>query len=126
MEQVLILLDGSYASRFWTLMEAWSAMKAPSADGVRTARGGEERYKITCIHNADAQLTRQELIQRLSEKTPEQMHAILAKPDINITNTGDKDKLLVAKRFYSDTAHDRGAKNGEFPDQPPPKMVRSP
>lgn len=39
---------------------------------------------------------------------------------------GDKDKLLVAKRFYSDTAHDRGAKNGEFPDQPPPKMVRSP
>jgi hypothetical protein len=36
---------------------------------------------------------------------------------------GDKDKLLLAKRFYSDTSHDRGAKNGEQPDQPPPKMV---
>lgn len=36
---------------------------------------------------------------------------------------GDKDKLLLAKRFYSDTTHDRGAKNGEQPDQPPPKTV---
>jgi hypothetical protein len=36
---------------------------------------------------------------------------------------GDKDKLLLAKRFYSDTSHDRGAKNSEQPDQPPPKMV---
>ena len=36
---------------------------------------------------------------------------------------GGADKLLLAKRFYSDTSHDRGAKNQETPDQPPPKLM---
>jgi hypothetical protein len=36
---------------------------------------------------------------------------------------GGADKLLLAKRFYSDTKHDRGAKNQEMPDQPPPKLL---
>ena len=38
---VLTLLDGSYSSRFWTLMEAWCAMMTASADGVRKALGKE-------------------------------------------------------------------------------------
>ena len=33
------------------------------------------------------------------------------------------DKLLLAKRFYSDTTFDRGHGNNEMPNQPPPKLT---
>merc|ERR1719230_2542797 len=91
---VLILLDGSYASRFWTLMEAWCAMKMVSREGVRTAEPAERRYQIMCIHNADPRFDEPKLINMLSTETPSEMHDILAKPDINITNMQDKTKLL--------------------------------
>jgi hypothetical protein len=35
--RVLILLDGSYASRFWTLTEAWCSMQTATRDGLRFA-----------------------------------------------------------------------------------------
>jgi hypothetical protein len=52
--RVLILLDNTYAGRFWTLMEAWCAMMTTTSDGVRQCRPGEERYTIACIHKCAA------------------------------------------------------------------------
>ena len=75
-------------------MEAWSAMKMVSAGGVRTATADERRFAIICIHNADPKFDEPGLIELLATKTPDEMHAILAKPDINITNSSDKEKLL--------------------------------
>jgi len=49
---VLILLDNSYCSRFWTLFEAYFAMMKATPNGVRPAPDAERRYTIMCIHNA--------------------------------------------------------------------------
>ena len=54
---VLILLDGSYASRFWTLMEAWCSMQTVTPEGLRPATEAERRSTIKCIHNATIETT---------------------------------------------------------------------
>ena len=54
---VLIILDNTYMTRFWTLMEAWYSMKNVSADGVKPASEAEKRYTIACIHNAEPKFT---------------------------------------------------------------------
>jgi hypothetical protein len=50
-------LDGSYASRFWTLTEAWCSMQTVTPDGLRPATEAERRYTIKCIHNATIETT---------------------------------------------------------------------
>eukprot|EP00900_Chrysochromulina_parva_P009808 jgi/Chrpa1/18829/Chrysochromulina_OHIO_Genome00026532-RA len=87
--RVLILLDGSYASRFWTLTEAWCSMQKVTSDGLRPATEAEHRYTIECIHTA-AETTRTHLLNLVSTKTVEGMHGILKKPDVNVTNMKDK------------------------------------
>ena len=98
---VLILLDGSYASRFWTLMEAWCSMMTASTSGVRAATEAERRYTIECIHNA-SEFHRLGLEDMLSTKTPEEMHEILSKPDVSATNMADKDTQLPKVRKVND------------------------
>ena len=92
--RVLILLDKTYPTRFWTLTEAWCSMKTPTAEGVRTAAEAERRYAIRCIHNADEAHDMPALIKLLSEKTPHEMHDILDTPDVHVTNTNDKKVML--------------------------------
>ena len=94
--QVLILLDNTYIGRFWTTMEAWCAMMAATADGVRAASSAERRYTIACIHNAatTAQESSRQLVSLVSDKTPAQMRDILAKPDVAVTNNRDKEIFL--------------------------------
>ena len=91
---VLILLDGSYASRFWTLMEAWCSMQTVTPDGLRPATEAERRYTISCIHNATDEHDAKGLVDLVSKKTPEAMHGILKKPDVNVTNAKDKQTML--------------------------------
>ena len=94
---VLILLDLSYVSRFWTQFEAWCSMQLPSADGLRPASGtANERFYIECIQNAaeQAPLHKQMLIQSWATKTPIQAHDFLAKPDVTVTNQSDKQRQL--------------------------------
>jgi len=93
--RVLILMDTSYDSRFWTLFEAYWAMMKPTAHGIRSAGDGERRYGITCIHNADKMYDKPKLVKKLSTKTPEEMHEILSKPDTAVTNAKDKDEQLI-------------------------------
>ena len=53
---VLILLDLSYVSRFWTQFESWLAMQYAMPDGLKPAIGTQnERHHIVCIQNAAAQ-----------------------------------------------------------------------
>ena len=87
-------------------MEAWSAMKMVSAAGVRTAEPHERRYAIVCIHNADPSFLKPALVELLATKTPAEMHTILAKPDINITNMGDKKTLLPKVQQIDDHVKD--------------------
>ena len=81
--RVLILLDGSYASRFWTLMEAWCSMQTASPTGLRPALKHELRYSIECIHNATFEYAGKGLLALVATKTAAEMHAILAAPDVN-------------------------------------------
>jgi hypothetical protein len=92
--RVLILLDGSYASRFWTLTEAWCSMQTATPMGLRPATENEHRYTIECIHNAVFETSGKGLIDLVSTKTPDDMYAILAKPDVNVTNAKDKVAML--------------------------------
>jgi hypothetical protein len=92
--RVLILLDGSYASRFWTLMEAWCAMQQATSEGLRPATDSEARYSIVCIHNASDEFAKPNLIALLSRRTPDEMHKILGAPDVNVTNAKDKVTML--------------------------------
>jgi hypothetical protein len=92
--RVLILLDGSYASRFWTLTEAWCSMQTVTPEGLNAAKGAKRRYTIKCIHNATTETTEKGLVDLVSEKKPEEMYGILKKPDVNVTNTKDKEAIL--------------------------------
>jgi len=111
---VLILLDSSYASRFWTLTEAWCSMQTATPEGLLSnsdmSQGEGElghelassdptelrtqlRYTIACIHNA-ADKHREALKELVATKTPSQMVQILKKPDVNVTNQKDKKAML--------------------------------
>jgi hypothetical protein len=60
--KVLILLDKTYPTRFWTTMEAWCSMQTSTSSGVRPSREGEQRYSIACIHNAQPKYAEPELL----------------------------------------------------------------
>jgi hypothetical protein len=92
--QVLILLDGSYASRFWTLTEAWCSMQTVTSDGLRPATKAERRYTIKCIHNATDKHDGEGLVDKVSTKTPDDMFEHLKKPDVDVTNKNDKVAML--------------------------------
>eukprot|EP00966_Prymnesium_polylepis_P165325 3821920-Prymnesium_polylepis.1 len=100
--QVLILLDISYTSRFWTQFEAWLSMQKPEPGGLRPAQGTEARFHIECIQNAVEQAEQYEsiLIETWAKKTPAEAHDFLAKPDVTVTNTSDKiDQLEKIKQL---------------------------
>jgi len=93
--RVLILLDGSYASRFWTLTEAWCSMQMVTPEGLNPATEAERRrYTIKCIHNATEKHDGEGLVEKVSEKKPEEMHKFLAKSDVFVTNAKDKEAML--------------------------------
>jgi hypothetical protein len=92
--RVLILLDGSYTSRFWTLMEAWCSMQTVTPEGLRPAAEAERRYTIKCIHNATEKHDGEGLVDKVSKKTHKQIVDHLSKPDVNVTNAKDKETML--------------------------------
>jgi hypothetical protein len=96
--RVLILLDGAYSSRFWTLTEAWCSMQTATSMGLQPAEDTERRFTISCIHNATYDFAAKGLLDLVSTKTPEDMHNILAEPDISVTNAKDKNDMLEVIR----------------------------
>ena len=124
--RVLILLDGSYASRFWTLTEAWCSMQTVTSDGLRPATEAERRHTIECIHNADDEHDAKGLVDKVSTKTPDKMYGILKKPDVNVTNAKDKEtmlpKILEIDRHVVDTFK----KLGMLPEPKPAVATAAP
>ena len=85
---VLILLDMSYMSRFWTQLEAWLSMQDANS-GITTASEAQRRYTVVPMHNAPAILSDM-LITLWAGKSPQEAHQILASPDVILTNQSDK------------------------------------
>ena len=104
--RVLILMDNTYMTRFWTTMEAWCSMMKATANGVRTARDDEARYTIECIHNADAEFMVPYLKKKLGGLTPEQVVSFLASTDVAVTNMKDKETLLPIVRRTNEHVRD--------------------
>jgi len=100
--KVLIILDNTYMTRFWTLMEAWCSMMTVTSQGVRSASEAEQRYSIVCIHNADNEFGVPKLIKMLLTKTPNKVANMLASPDVQVTNAKDKETLLPVVRRIDD------------------------
>jgi hypothetical protein len=96
--QVLILLDGSYASRFWTLTEAWCSMQTATAKGLVPSTEENRRYTIKHIHTADDKHDVQGLVEKVSKKTVAEIVSHLENPDVNVTNAKDKETMLPVIR----------------------------
>ena len=91
---VLVLCDLSYLSRFWTQFECWLALQQPTTGGLRRAVGVEKRETFVPIYNGTE--TAVKLLEEQWEgKSPLEAKAILAKPDVTVTNQSDKEMQLV-------------------------------
>ena len=86
---VLILLDLSTLSRFWTQFEAWLSMQMATVRGLEPAPEAARRCEIIPIHNANDAI-KQQLIEMWSMRTPEEARAVLARPDVQVTTQMDK------------------------------------
>ena len=91
--KVLILLDLSTLSRFWTQFEAWLSMQMATECGLEPAAEAVRRCEIIPIHNA-TDVNKNQLIDMWAKATPEQARDVLAKPDVQVTNQSDKDTQL--------------------------------
>jgi len=89
--QVLALIDISYLSRFWTQFEAWLSMQeGSSAKGLRAASERRRRLQMVCLHNATTGSEDVKLQRMWCNVTPKMALELLSKPDVTVTNTGDK------------------------------------
>ena len=94
---VLVLLDISYLSRFWTQMEAWLSMQLGGTDGLQPAPERLRRCTIETLHTATS-TTRDDLIRMWASRTPEEAYALLSQPDVQVTNQSDKTTQLEKVR----------------------------
>jgi hypothetical protein len=95
---VLILLELSYLSWFWTQFEAWLAMQEATPDGLRSAGVAARprhrtRWTIVTIYNG-TDLTKQQLVEMWASRTPAEAIEVLKKPDVEVTNASDKEAQL--------------------------------
>jgi len=113
--RVLILLDLSYVSRFWTQFEAWLSMQFATPRGLKSAVGTKnERHHIVCIQNAAAQseaFTKM-LVDQWAKKTPRQAFEFLSKPDVTVTNASDKEGQLPKIEKLDETVQSAFAATG--------------
>jgi len=88
--RVLVLMDRTYMSRFWTSFEAWLAMRKASAQGLGSLRDGASRCDIVCVHGAPKSLA-DALREEWRECGASAAAQKLQGPDFFVTNKGDKD-----------------------------------
>ena len=99
---VLILLDGSYMSRFWTQFEAFLSFRKVTASGLGPTPLTERRDAIICIHNADPEFDPPKLRKMWGDRTVDEAHEVLAKPDVEVTNKKDKEVQLPKLQRLND------------------------
>ena len=93
MAQVLILLDLSYVSRFWTQYEAWLSFQTCDRKGLRPAAESERRCTIWPIVNANETM-KGVLEDMWANVGPDDAQLALSKPDVSVTNQRDKTQQL--------------------------------
>jgi len=94
--QVLVLLDLSYLSRFWTMYEAWLSRQQATAQGLKLAVQDAARCTIVPILGASEGYS-MALTATIAEKmaTPQLAAGYLKNDDVSVTNTSDKEKQLA-------------------------------
>jgi len=92
--KVLLLVDLSYLSRFWTQFEAWLSLQTCTSTGLVHESGRQSRASLVRLHNAPPSME-DALFSMWANKTPAQAHEILAQPDVTVTNRSDKDVQLA-------------------------------
>ena len=98
---VLILLDLSYLSRFWTQFEAWLSMQQATTGKLCRASGEERRETIVTIYNGTA-TAKKLLEEQWSDVTPEQAMVVLATPDVTVTNQSDKTTQIARLKIFAE------------------------
>mmetsp|Transcript_24433 Transcript_24433/g.77427 ORF Transcript_24433/g.77427 Transcript_24433/m.77427 type:complete len:469 (+) Transcript_24433:462-1868(+) len=78
--KVLVLLDMSYMSRFWTQTEAWMAMHEPSK---ATVSEDTRRYTIVPLHNAGSSMV-SALVDMWAGKNAQEAHEAIRPVDFGV------------------------------------------
>ena len=93
---VLILMDMTYMSRFWTQFEAWLSLQMATADGLRCAARDVQRCSFRGVLNGKAVEAELQaaLLKQWEGKSPEDAHEILSQEDVTVTNESDKSEQL--------------------------------
>jgi hypothetical protein len=91
--RVLILLDLSYLSRFWTQLEAWLSMQQITASGLRPAGSTNRRFSIKRLYDKHS-ICEELFIKMWYDKCPMDAHGILNRPDVEVTSKKDKEDQL--------------------------------
>ena len=126
--KVLILADKTYVSRFWTMFEAWVAMRGASREGL--GEEGERRWEVKSPLKANLAVKLEGvLIEELLTATVDEAVKMLKQPDIEVTNAKDKDTMIgrlkeldeeVRKDFREEEA---GAEAAKAPGQKKVKVA---
>jgi len=90
---VLVLLDLSYISRFWTQFEAWLSMQQVTPEGLQPAEPSERRCRVAPIYGANSSMV-ESLYAMWAHRSPQEAHDVLREPDVTVTNQGDKETQL--------------------------------
>ncbi len=104
---VLLIVDNTYVSRFWTQFEAWLSMRKATPAGLAAAAAGSERYHIVCVHLAQPKFQGAQLKEMWTSVGAEKAHEVLSSPDVSVTNQSDKDSQLPKLRTLDEQV--RGA-----------------
>ena len=94
---VLILLDGTYLSRFWTQFEAWLSMRTielQAEEPLRSATVQEKRYFIECLHSGDIEYEGRKLEDVWGPANLEFACRYLQMDDVMVTNKSDKEQQI--------------------------------
>mmetsp|Transcript_59553 Transcript_59553/g.98745 ORF Transcript_59553/g.98745 Transcript_59553/m.98745 type:complete len:535 (+) Transcript_59553:95-1699(+) len=100
--RVVILLDLSYLSRFWTSYEAWLSMRTYiHGDGqlAPTIHLSNVRYLIVPLRSNPGHLFSRLLVSMWANCSLEEAIQILQAPDVSLTNGKDKQLCVEKMRF---------------------------
>jgi hypothetical protein len=111
---VLLMVDLSYVSRFWTQFEAWLSFQTCADDGLQPANLQTMRCTMVPILNGTDAMCNEVRLMWMG-KTPELAHDVLSLPDVTVTNARDKAMFLprlkqmnmTVMRFRQAQARDR-------------------
>ena len=91
---VLLLVDSSYPSRFWTQFEAWLSMQTCAAEGLATAADDVRRWTLVCILGAKPQWEGDKIETMWRRAKADFALKELSRRDVTVTNQSDKDAQL--------------------------------